>query len=176
METKKCFKCGRDLPLSEFYKHPKMADGHLNKCKECTKTDVKENYLKNSNDSNYMEKERERGREKYKRLGYRGKISETQKKKRELYPGLRNTKAIMKKPLSREFELHHWNYNLLKNVIVLQRSLHHRLHTIIDLNVEEGIYYHDGEPLDTIEKHLDVIKEICEEYGFDFHSVDVIQL
>jgi hypothetical protein len=48
MTTKACFKCERRLPLSEFYRHPEMGDGHLGKCRGCTRTDVKANRLARS--------------------------------------------------------------------------------------------------------------------------------
>jgi len=35
-----CNKCNKELDISEFYKCRGMKDGHLNKCKECTKKDV----------------------------------------------------------------------------------------------------------------------------------------
>ena len=39
---KKCFVCGQEKPLEDFYRHPMMADGHLGKCKECTKVYMRE--------------------------------------------------------------------------------------------------------------------------------------
>lgn len=44
---KKCFKCGEEKPLCNFYKHNQMKDGHLNKCKDCTKNDAAEYRIKN---------------------------------------------------------------------------------------------------------------------------------
>lgn len=40
METKVCKKCGRALPISEFYVHKQMGDGHLSFCKECVRARV----------------------------------------------------------------------------------------------------------------------------------------
>ena len=38
---KRCFRCQVVKPLSDFYAHAAMKDGHINKCAECTKADVR---------------------------------------------------------------------------------------------------------------------------------------
>lgn len=44
---KKCKDCGVEKPLSEYYKHRQMLDGHLNKCKDCVKDRVGKHREKN---------------------------------------------------------------------------------------------------------------------------------
>ena len=44
---KVCRDCNVEKPLSEFYKHSKMLDGHLNKCKSCVVERVNKHREKN---------------------------------------------------------------------------------------------------------------------------------
>jgi ribosomal protein S27AE len=61
-DCKKCFKCGELKSLDGFYKHPRMADGHLNKCKTCTKNDVSKH--RGENLDRIRAYDRERGKSK----------------------------------------------------------------------------------------------------------------
>lgn len=38
---KRCFKCGLEKSIEDFYEHPRMTDGHLGKCKDCAKLDMR---------------------------------------------------------------------------------------------------------------------------------------
>jgi hypothetical protein len=56
---KVCFKCGAAKPLSEYYRHKGMKDGHLNKCKKCARTDV---IVHRSENESVREYDRKRGK------------------------------------------------------------------------------------------------------------------
>ena len=78
---KKCFKCGRRKFLRQFYRHPEMRDGHLNKCKRCTKKDVSGNYRSKLDYYKRYEKGRNRGPERKAAQAW------YQKRRREKNPG-----------------------------------------------------------------------------------------
>jgi hypothetical protein len=157
---KKCFRCGFDKELKDFYAHPQMQDGHLNKCKECCKkeADIREKVLR-KNSEDFCEKERLRSKERYYRLGY--KEIQTEKDKLKPY------KNGMYKNLSRDLKLlsdknaHHWNYRLIKDVIILDKKFHRFIHRYLILNEKTLIFEtKEGNVLDTKEKHLEFIEKL----------------
>jgi hypothetical protein len=55
---KQCIRCGNHKPAVEFYEHPRMADGRLNKCKVCCRADALLN--RRSRLEHYRQYDRER--------------------------------------------------------------------------------------------------------------------
>jgi hypothetical protein len=174
METRVCKRCGIEKSIDEFYTRSDNNKLRDYTCKQCRKDKIHQNYLSKIEDDAYVEKERKRGREKYVRLGYNKRKTNACSEKEKAYPSLRNARRYFNVTTSSDMELHHWNYNVTDSVILLNRRLHHRLHTSISLDLNEGIYYRESEKLDSLEKHLNVIKSVCEDNGFDFSSVVVL--
>lgn len=172
MKTKKCFKCGRNLPLSEFYTHPKTKDGFLNKCKECTKEDSKKSYYKNLENEEWVKKEKIRHFEKYRRLNYREK-----QKKREsnikLHQMVPNHGNISRHLRSLGYDMkgkeaHHWNYNDLSSLFILSRLAHHKIHRHISVNYDDKYCYsEDGNRLETENDAFECFSSILAKYGIN---------
>lgn len=168
---KKCFKCGLEKPLSDYYKHKQMGDGHLNKCKECTKNDSTNHYIMKSTSPDFMEYERNRTRERYHRLGYRGKFKPTKQRQyettlafRSKFPEKYKCYSICSKmkPKIEGSHMHHWNYSIeyARDVIELSVSNHATAHRHIIYDQERMMYRtKDGELLDTKERHLEYISQ-----------------
>jgi hypothetical protein len=90
--AKTCFKCSLMRPIEEFYKHPRMADGRLNKCKTCTKSDVKKRYERLDGCASYERKRAVDPKRKEQALKYqrarRAKHPEKTKANRAVYNAL----------------------------------------------------------------------------------------
>ena len=131
-KEKVCFKCGGTKELNEFYKHPRMADGHVNKCKECNKKDVSQNYQVNR--EYYAGYERER----FRRPKRKAKAIEYQRNRRAANPEKykANTKvgnAVRGKKIEPDsclkcgkfpVEAHHPDYTKPLEIVWLCRACH----------------------------------------------------
>lgn len=172
MEKKICFKCELEKDLSEFYKQKNMVDGHLNKCKECTKKGSKDNYNKKSKDPSFIESEKARGREKYERLhkGWKKVSKEVRFKSTktyrlnfpEKYSAHKASQGLKKEDSSNH--LHHWSYNEQHyvDVIEINKEEHIRIHRYLVYDQEYMMYRTlNNELLDTKEKHVKYLDEIC---------------
>jgi len=150
-----CKRCKETKPLSDYYKHKQMEDGHLNFCKACKRQEAKSNYAQNIQDEQWLKKERKRTRERNKRLGYAQKYAyknqpdaqkarileaknkwiELNQEKRKAHRAVNN--AVRDGRLARQpceicgalkVEGHHEDYSKPLDVVWLCRKHHAELH------------------------------------------------
>lgn len=164
-----CFRCKVEQPISDFYQHKQMGDGHLNKCKSCTKADSLKRLNEKTKDPEWAKSERDRGREKYHRLGYRD-IHKPDAASKKAQSGAYKLK-FPEKALSRGsikvsrpgFHAHHWSYlpEHRKDVVWLKEKDHYTVHRFIRYDQENMAYRTlSGVLLNTRDAHISHIKDI----------------
>lgn len=169
---KTCIECKIEKPLDDFYKHPQMVDGHVNRCKECCKKSSDERYKTLIKDPDWKEKERSRNeirgrnreRKTDRRNGIRKSDNQTYLEKKERYPEKYLVRKMLKHyPKKSTHHLHHWSYNVehFDSVIELTVAEHGKAHRFIIYDQERYMYRRIDtmELLDSKESHEQYIKD-----------------
>ncbi len=137
----------------------------------CCKKESKKRHHTLSSDKEWVQKEKNRGREKYHRLYNDGRHYPTKEKKLESTIKHRNKypeKYLAKNAthrLNRSFngaELHHWSYNKehFKDVIELSKKDHATAHRFLIYDQERKMYRTTQNILlDTKQAHIDYIQQ-----------------
>lgn len=170
MEVKKCFICNNVKPLSEFYSHKGMNDGHLNKCKECCKAYRKIRYEFLSNDESFLTKEKQRAKNKYLRL-YSGGRRDNNKWKRGKTTNSRRYLLARNIDCSGK-EVHHWDYNRPNDIFLLSVKAHKFAHKHLKFMESSNKFSYKGVLLETKEQHEDFLKEIFKGKEFEIISIN----
>jgi len=131
IDSKICFKCLTIKDLNEFYKHPLMPDGHVNKCKLCNKKDVSEHRLKNIDKVRAYDRERGSRRTAKENKEYRQKYPKKYKAHQVVNYAIKS-KRLFNQPCEicgkNETHGHHDDYDKPLNVRWLCAEHHHQWH------------------------------------------------
>ena len=169
---KECFKCGSVKGLDDFYKHNAMIDGHLGKCKSCTKNDSKIRADRLSNDPLWIDKEKERHRDKYHRLNYKDKHKPDRESKaltickyKEMFPEKAKALSLLGKNLRViGKERHHWSYKIehAKDIIHLTVQEHNIIHRFLVYDKKNFMYRRNDnmELLDNKQSHIEYMNRV----------------
>ncbi len=142
---KQCFKCGEAKELSEFYKHSRMADGHLNKCKTCTKKDAAKRLSIVIQDPEWRVKERRRIRARDAANIAKGIVKPIYPKKAKTDPIKRAARLLVQNAVkanriskmncfcgaSRTVQAHHEDYSKPLDVVWLCKRHHSDRHNYL---------------------------------------------
>ncbi len=145
-------KCGAEKPLSAFYRHPKMKDGTVNKCKGCNKKENRTNREKNRD--YYLEYDRERSKlphrlEAAKEYAKTSRGKEVRKKSNENY---KNTHPIKRKA-------HHAVNNAIRDGKLVKGSCE-----VCGCEKVHGHYDDYSKPLE--------VRWLCPEHHAEWHKIN----
>jgi hypothetical protein len=136
---KTCFKCGVSKDLEEFYHHPQMAGGRVNKCIDCTRIDVRNHRINNQDTVRAYDRKRaqEPHRVALRRATiarYDGQYPERRKAMTAVNNAVRDGR-LKKLPCafcsaSDGLEAHHHDYSKPLDVTWLCRGCHRRFHAL----------------------------------------------
>lgn len=145
---KTCFKCGRLLSLDQFYRHPQMLDGHLNKCRECARSDARQNrrrridYYRQYDHARRAQPQRVEARKTYVQ---RQRVDEPLKHRARTMAGnaLRDGR-LRREPChfcgaTDQIEMHHPDYRFPLRVYWLCRRCHRKLDNMNKLGLEGDV-------------------------------------
>lgn len=132
---KECFCCKQTKPIAEFYKHKAMADGHLNKCKDCVKVSVRERRFNQESRDRVLAYDRGRGNRQDKAYfkEYRAKYPNKYRAHNLINNAIRD-KRLFKEPCetcgtTKTVHAHHDDYAKPLNVRWLCAAHHRQWHS-----------------------------------------------